>query len=252
MIERVVRSAVSTGLVLADTLVHAPAAIVAGLAFGPTHDLVSWIYRDYARMALLACGATLRSQGEARLDPAGRYVFVANHQSHLDALAILASLPRHGLRFVAKRELGDLPLFGAALRATGNVFVGRDDTKADVGRLDEHGAALVKDISVLFFAEGSRSTDGRLRPFKKGAAVFALKAGLPLVPIGVYGAFQIVPPGYEVKRPGVVAVCIGAPIETAGAKLEERDALTHALHAAVARQIDAARALASGRSRRRK
>jgi 1-acyl-sn-glycerol-3-phosphate acyltransferase len=252
MIDRIVRSAVVTGLVVADTLVHAPAAIVVGLALGPTHDAVSWVYRDYAHFALAACGARLLTDGEARLEPGRRYVFVANHQSHLDALAILAALPRHGLRFVAKQELGEIPLFGAALRATGNVFVGRDDTRGDVGRLDEHGAALVKDISVLFFAEGRRSTDGRLRPFKKGAAVFALKSGLPLVPIGVHGAFEILPPGYEVKPPGRVAVSIGTPIETEGRKLEEREALTHALHAAVADRIDVARALAVGRARGRK
>jgi 1-acyl-sn-glycerol-3-phosphate acyltransferase len=245
MIERVLRSAVAMGLVGADTAVHASAAIAAGVVLGPDHDLVSWIYRDYAKLALLACGARLVSQGEDALELGRRYVFVSNHQSHLDALAILASLPRHGLRFVAKEELGQIPLFGHALRVTGNVFVGRHDTRTDVERLDEHAAAQRERASVLFFAEGTRSTDGRLRSFKKGAAVFALKSGLPVVPIGVHGSFEILPPGFEVKRPGTVAVSIGDPIETEDRKVDERESLTYALHAAVARQIDAARALAA-------
>lgn len=243
MIERVVRSVLATGLVVADTVVHAPAAIAAGVVLGPTHDLVSWIYRDYARLALAACGARLVTAGEEGLEDGRRYVFVANHQSHLDALAILASTPRHGMRFVAKQELGAIPLLGAALRATGNVFVGRHDTQGDVGRLDDFGSVLVEEVSVLFFAEGSRAGDGRLRPFKKGAAVFALKAGMPVVPIGVAGAAEILPPGYEVMRPGTVAVSIGEPIETLGRKLDERDALTRTLQDAVAVQVHAARRL---------
>jgi 1-acyl-sn-glycerol-3-phosphate acyltransferase len=245
MIERLVRTAVASGVVAADTMFHATAAIAAGVTLGPTHDVVSWLYRDYARVALAGCGARLVCAGEPGLEAGQRYVFVSNHQSHLDPMAILASLPRHGVRFVAKQELGRVPLFGQALRATGSVFVARDDTRGDVGRLDEHGMTLVKRISVLFFAEGGRSTDGSLRPFKKGAAVFAIKTGMPLVPIGVHGSFEILPPGYEVKRAGSIGVSIGKPIETLGRSLDERDALTQALHDAVAQRIEEAGALAA-------
>ncbi|CAG0999582.1 1-acyl-sn-glycerol-3-phosphate acyltransferase [Myxococcaceae bacterium] len=245
MIERWIRSVVASGVVAADTLVHAPAAILAGLALGPSHDAVSWLYRDFARVALLGCGASLVTEGEQHLDPRRRYVFVSNHQSHLDAMAILASLPRHGLRFVAKEELGRIPLFGAALRATGNVFVGRRDTSADVERLDADGSVLVERISVLFFAEGSRSTDGKPRHFKKGAAVFAIKAGIPLVPIGVSGSFEILPPGYEVKRGGTIGVSIGKAIETEGLGLEDRERLTNELRESVLAQVAKASALAS-------
>jgi len=245
MIERLVRTAVASGVVAADTAFHATAAIAAGATLGPTHPVVSWLYRDFARIALLGCGARLVSEGEEGLAAGRRYVFVSNHQSHLDPMAILATLRRHGVRFVAKDELGRIPLFGQALRATGSVFVARSDTRGDIGRLDEHGMALVRSISVLFFAEGSRSTDGKLRPFKKGAAVFALKTGMPLVPIGVHGSFEILPPGYEVKRGGTIAVSVGKPIETRRRSLDDRDALTHELHDAVRERIEGARTLAA-------
>ncbi len=247
MIDRVVRTTFASAVVAADTLVLATAAMAAGAALGPTHDLVSRIYRDFARVALLGCGARLVCVGEEQLEAERPYVLVSNHQSHLDSMAILASLPRHGVRFVAKEELGRIPLFGHALRATGSVFVARTDTRADVGRLDERGAALVKRVCVVFFAEGTRSTDGRLHPFKKGAAAFALKNRMPLVPIGVHGSYEILPPGWEVKRSGTVAVSIGKPIETAGRNLDERESLTETLRSCVAERIAEARELVESR-----
>lgn len=242
-LEARLRSAVAIGAVAADTLWAAPAAVVASAVFGGTSPIVNQIYREYARIMLLACGAELRSRGEPELDADGRYVFVSNHSSHLDALAILAALPRHGLRFVAKRELGGIPLFGAALRSTGNVFVDRTDTKHDLEALQSAQRELLRHISVLFFAEGTRSADGRIRPFKKGAAAFALQAQLPLVPVGVAGTFEILPRGLEVGPGRPIAVSFGAPISTIGRRFEERDALTAELQQAVMHEVERARKL---------
>ena len=243
-LERLLRSAVAGGAVAADTLVVAPTAIAAGMALGPTHGLVNRCYREFARVALLGFGARVATNGDAHLDPAARYVFVSNHASHLDPLAILRALERHPVRFVAKQELGRIPLFGAALRATGNVFVQRNDTRRDVSALDTAGRELLDSISVLFFAEGTRSRTGALGPFKRGAAACAVKAGLPLVPIGVYGSADIYARGLEVKRAGTIGVAVGAPLDVAGRSLEDRDALTGSLRAAVQALIEQARALA--------
>ncbi len=238
------RTGLAMGTVALDTLVFAPSAIAVGLTLGPTHPLVSRFYREFARVALAGFGARVRSAGERHLDPGERYVFVSNHSSHLDALAILVSLPRHGLRFIAKDELGRVPLFGAALRTTGNVFVARSDTQRDVRALDAARDELLRHISVLFFAEGHRSETGALGPFKKGAAMFALKTGLSVVPIGVQGAFEIYSRGYEVKRGGTIGVSIGTPIETKGRAVEERDEVTEELRHAVIEEIGRARELA--------
>jgi 1-acyl-sn-glycerol-3-phosphate acyltransferase len=231
------------GTVALDTLICAPSAILASLALGPTHPVVSRVYREFARVVLLGCGARVRTRGESRLDAGERYVFVSNHSSHLDALAILISLRRHGLRFIAKDELGRVPLFGAALRATGNIFVARSDTQRDVQALDAARDHLLRHISVLFFAEGHRSETGELGSFKKGAAVFALKTGLSLVPIGVQGAFEIYSRGYEVKSGGTIGVSIGKPIELKGRTLDDRDEVTEELRRAVIEQIAHARDL---------
>jgi 1-acyl-sn-glycerol-3-phosphate acyltransferase len=242
--ESVLRGGLALATVAGDTLVFAPAAIALGTLLGPTHGLVNACYREFARVALAGFCARVETNGGSHLPGDRRYVFVSNHSSHLDAPAILCALGRHPLRFVAKEDLGRIPLFGAALRATGNVMVSRSDTRGDVRRLDEARSTLHDSVSVLFFAEGTRSPDGSLGAFKRGAAVFAVKADMPLVPVGVHGSFDIYARGFEVKRGGTIGVAIGEPIETAGLGLGDRDALTETLRLAVVGQLERARRLA--------
>lgn len=238
------RSTIAAGAVAWDTLLLAPTALGLGALLGPTHPAVSRCYREYARLALLGCGARVVSNGDAHLPAGEHFVLVANHQSHLDAPAILWALERHPVRFVAKGELGAVPLFGAALRATGNVLVTRSDSGVDVARLEAAREGIPNRVSLLFFAEGSRSAGGELRPFKRGAAAFALRARLRPVPLGVWGSGEILPPGLEVRRGGCIGVAVGDPLPIAGRSLEERGALTEELREAVAAQVERARSLA--------
>lgn len=244
--ETLLRSAVAATAVAWDTLLVAPAAIGLGALLGPTHPAVSRCYREYARLALLGCGARVATNGDAHLPADEHFVVVANHQSHLDAPAILRALPRHAVRFVAKRELAEIPLFGAALRATGNVIVTRSDRETDVARLEAAKDEIRQHVSLLFFAEGTRSADGELRPFKRGAAAFALRTGLRPLPVGVWGSGAILPPGREVRRGGCIGVAVGEPLAIAGRRPEERGALTEELRRAAAAVVERARALAEG------
>ena len=132
--EGALRGGLALGTVVADTAIFAPAALALATALGPTHPLVSACIRGFAQTALFGFRAHVRSNGDAHLPADRRYVFVSNHSSHLDAPAILCALARHPVRFVAKEDLGRIPLFGWALRATGNVMVRRSDTAADVRR----------------------------------------------------------------------------------------------------------------------
>lgn len=238
------RTAAALAVVVLDTAIFASGVILGAPLLGATHPFVNGCYRSWARGVLLGCGVRLRTQGEEQLDPAARYVFVANHLSDLDPPAIIASLPRHALRFVAKRELASIPLFGRALRATGNVVISRSDTQGDLARLDEK-RPILEHVSVLFFAEGTRSRTGELGPFKRGAAAFALKTGMALVPVGVHGTFEILPRGARLRRWGTVAVCFGAPVPVEGRGLGERGPLTELLRERVREQLARARELAS-------
>lgn len=238
------RTGLALVVVVLDTAVFASCVIVGAPLLGSTHAFVNGCYRAWARGVLLGCGVRLRTRGVDRLDPAGRYVFVSNHLSDLDPPAIIASLPHHAVRFVAKEELARLPLFGRALRATGNVVISRSDTRGDVAILDAQ-RELLERVSVLFFAEGTRSRTGELGLFKRGAAVFALKTGMAVVPVGVHGTYEIFPRGLRLRRWGTVGVTVGDPIPVKGRSLEDRGGLTELLHARVRAQVEQARELAA-------
>ncbi|MEN8183090.1 MAG: lysophospholipid acyltransferase family protein, partial [Myxococcota bacterium] len=124
-IDTFLRTCAGISLVGLDTAVFASSAFAGAVFLGPTHPLVNGCYRHWARGVLRGCGARLRTRGDAHLDPTGRFVLVSNHLSDLDAPAIIASFFHHDVRFVAKEELARVPLFGHALRATGNVIVTR-------------------------------------------------------------------------------------------------------------------------------
>jgi 1-acyl-sn-glycerol-3-phosphate acyltransferase len=170
--------------------------------------------------------------------PAGSCVLVCNHQSNFDAPFVFARLPKH-VRFVVKQELYRIPIFGAALKAMGNIPVERTGSNGDRKRIEAAIEQVRTRTSILFFAEGTRSTDGKLRPFKKGAAVLAIDAQVPLVPVAVAGAHEITPKGglwVHSGRPLVLRV--GKPIPTTGLGREDRDTLTRQAHDAVAALLE--------------
>lgn len=170
--------------------------------------------------------------------PQGTCVFVSNHQSNFDAPFIFARLPRH-IRFVAKQEVYRIPIFGAAVKAMGNIRVERTGSEADHQRIEAAVETVRTRSSILFFAEGTRSPDGMLRAFKKGAAILAIDAQVPLVPLAVAGAHQITPKGglwVHSGRP--LVLCVGQPIPTTGLTRADRDSLTQQAHDAVAALLE--------------
>ncbi len=195
----------------------------------------------WARGVLKASGVTTRCEGLENL-PAGNFVLVVNHQSHFDTLVLFNHIRRH-MRFVAKMELQKIPVFGPALKRAGNVFVDRSSSGKDRAVLDAAIDAVRNRVSIVFFAEGTRSDDGVLRPFKKGAAVFAIEAQVPMVPAAVAGTHEILPKGTLAIRPRPASLVIGKPIETAGLTLDARDQLTEQAHAEVARCLERANQL---------
>lgn len=186
----------------------------------------------WADSTLRVSGVRTACRGLENLPP-GNFVLCVNHQSNFDAMVLFRHIRRH-MRFVAKRQLRKVPIFGYALERAGNVFVDRTGGEGDKQRLHEAAEAVRNRVSVVFFAEGTRSDDGILRPFKKGAAIMALEAQVPLVPAAVAGTHEILPKGTIAIRPRPAALVIGKPIETKGLGVEAREALTQQAHDAVA------------------
>jgi 1-acyl-sn-glycerol-3-phosphate acyltransferase len=138
-------------------------------------------------------GWTFRVEGAENL-PSGGAVLVANHQSVVDIPMLLAAFPRP-VRFLAKRELGEIPLLGKAMAAAGNLFIDREDPRDAVRMIREVGARLRDGGLVVVFPEGTRSIDGSIGEFRPGAFYVARKSGAPVVPVYIDGGYRAIPKG---------------------------------------------------------
>ena len=202
----------------------AAAAIVLAL-LGAGARAVHPLYVFFSRVALRVAATPVELRGGERLQPGAAYVVICNHESAWDPVCLVAVLPQLTIRFVVKEGIMRIPVFGAALRATGNVTVLRTDSRGDVARVERGMGKRDPAVSMLFFAEGTRSRDGALHPFKKGAFAAAIHHQLPLLPIAIAGTYRIWPKGSFALRPGPVSIAIGEPIPVAGASETDRDAL---------------------------
>jgi 1-acyl-sn-glycerol-3-phosphate acyltransferase len=226
------RSAVAL-LVLPVWIALLAAVGIAASRFGASARAQHRLYLAVARLALRIGGTRLEVAGRERLEAGAPYVVVSNHESAWDPLCLLAGLPELVLRFVVKRPIMRIPLLGAALRATGNVEVLRTDTRGDVARLEAHMGRREAGVSMLFFAEGTRSRDGALHPFKKGPFATALRSRLAVLPVAVAGTYRMWPKGRLGISAGAVVVEVGAPIPVGGLGESERAALREQSFAAV-------------------
>jgi 1-acyl-sn-glycerol-3-phosphate acyltransferase len=180
-----------------------------------------------------------RSSLPPGFDPSQPCVFVANHQSLFDIPALALAMPSN-FRMVAKRELVYIPIFGWALWLGGFIFIDRSDREKAIRRLDRAVRSIRRGRSVVVFAEGTRSPDGRLLPFKKGGFVLALQAGVPIVPVSIRGGRSILPKGSFRARPGRIDIIIGAPVSTLNYTLDTKDALIALVRDRIAAGLDLA------------
>lgn len=162
-------------------------------------------------MTFAALGVKVRVKGAEHLK--GPAVFVLNHQSLLDVALVPYILPREIL-YVVKKELQSVPIFGPAVCKMGAIAVDRRNTAAAVKSIKEGLAQMPGSYSVMVFPEGTRSLDGRVGAFKKGFAHIASVGKLPVIPIGIAGAYDCCGYNEAVPRPGVIECTVGAPIRT--------------------------------------
>lgn len=216
------------------TLYHASRVVLAsgrGERYKPG-GLFDQVPRDYSHDLLHFNRIEVRSEGLEHLRGLGPCVFVANHQSWFDIPALVVVLPG-SIRFLAKKELGRVPLFGRALRAAGHIEIDRHDLGSAVEAYRGAAEEIRMGLSAMVFAEGTRSRDGRLLPFKKGPFVLAIVARVPVVPVYVEGGREVLPRGSLRPRPGVLTVHVGEPIPTIGLGYEDREALSSRARAAL-------------------
>jgi 1-acyl-sn-glycerol-3-phosphate acyltransferase len=179
--------------------------------------------RWWAKGMLLVSGIEVVVHGAERMRTGEPRIFVSNHVSWYDVLALVAELPRYS--FVAKAEIFRVPLFGGAARAVGTIPIERENRKAAFQSYEEAAARMKGGRNVVVFPEGTRGPSYALRPFKKGPFVLAIAAGAPIVPTLIHGTIEVLPRSSLWLRAGRVDVHLLEPVPTAGLTYDARDAL---------------------------
>ncbi len=193
-------------------------------------NLPIWFGRKaWGPWGLRLAGARLEVRALPRI-PEGPAIFVSNHESALDIWAIFAAMPR-GFRFIAKQELFRLPVFGWYLGVGGHVPVDRGNHARAVASLRKAAEAVRAGTSLVIFAEGTRSRDGSIQPFKKGPFVLAMEAGVPVFPIAISGSGAVTPKAAIAVHPGTIRLAVGDPVRPAD--FADKEALLREVRARV-------------------
>ena len=199
-----------------------------GARHGPGTILDTAPHR-WARAIARSANMRVLTHGRERLDLASPHVFAVNHVSIMDIPAILHAVPGSG--FVAKRELSRVPLFGAAARAVGVVYIDRENRKSAFAAYEEAAERVRDGQSVIVFPEGTRGATYAIRPVKKGPFGLAIRAGVPIVPVLMHGTIEVTPLGTLDVTPGTVNVHLLEPIPTAGLSYDDRNDLADRVQA---------------------
>jgi 1-acyl-sn-glycerol-3-phosphate acyltransferase len=191
---------------------------------GPRGNMMFRLSRPWSRGLLASSGVRLDAEFEVPLDPERSYVYLANHQSYFDIPALMPVAPGQ-VRFAAKRSLFRIPVFGWSLWVGGFIPIDREEPSKATQAFSAAAERVRQGASVLFFPEGTRSADGKLAPFQRGGFLIALKAGLPIVPVGIEGARQVMPRGRVWVTPGRITVRFGTPLDCAAYGVKGRGRL---------------------------
>ena len=191
----------------------------------PRGNVMLWCARAWSRILLFLTGTRVDARFEEELAPERSYVYLANHQSYFDILVLLSTVPSQ-VRFAAKASLFRIPIFGWALTVGGFIPIDRSDRSRARKAFAAAASRLQGGASVLFFPEGTRSRDGEFGKFERGGFLLALRSGLPIVPVGVRGAREVLTPGTLWIRPGrTIRLSFGSEIHPAEYGIRRREEL---------------------------
>jgi 1-acyl-sn-glycerol-3-phosphate acyltransferase len=199
-------------ILIAVTCVPFSLVALASVAVDRSGRIYFWCGRNWTKFALWICRIRLRITGLEKVDPYGNYILVSNHASGFDIPVMMNTFPH--IRIMFKKELSYIPIWGQALRWGHHIMVDRSKGTEAMKSLDRAANDVRSGGQVLLFAEGTRTRDGKLLPFKRGAFSLAAKSGVPLVPVTINGSFRILPKGSFDIRPSLIEVVISEPIPT--------------------------------------
>ena len=200
-------------LVIVTVLVATLAIIL--LPFNRKGRVFHWCARIWGRLVLKVASVRVRAKGIEHLLPGKNYIYASNHASYFDIPALLATLPGQ-IRIVFKKELTRIPVFGWAMRFGSYISIDRGDSREAIESLERAAQEIREGASVLLFPEGTRTRNGKLQSFKRGAFALAVRTRLPIVPVTVNGSFSILPKEKLRVNSGVIELIIHPPVATNG------------------------------------
>ena len=174
-----------------------------------------WCARVWCRLIAGTAGARVTVHGAEHIRPGVSYVFLSSHQSYMDIPAMLGYLPAQ-LRIAARKSLFRIPFMGWHLTRAGHIPIDRSSTQNAIASMQRAASYLDDGICAFVFPEGTRSRDGVLHSFKKGAFKLAIQARAPIIPVTIIVSRQVLPPESIIFRPGPMDMYVDPPIETTG------------------------------------
>jgi 1-acyl-sn-glycerol-3-phosphate acyltransferase len=208
------RATLTPIVVVLSFMLFFPAVLIASL-INASGNWIHRLGRLWAKIIIRTSGVKIEVQGHEHIPVGKPLVFACNHASQFDILIVLEALPVQ-FRFVVKKELFKIPLFGFALHHAGYIPIDRSGGKAALRSVQEAAERVKKGTSIVIFPEGTRSPDGLLMPFKMGGILIAIKAGCPIVPVAISGSHKVLPKGSIRVHPGRIRITFGLPVQTVG------------------------------------
>ncbi len=210
---RIYQFLIAIPVLLVVTIVAALATII-GSSIGFSRTMGYWPGHVWARIFCIMCLIRVSVRGSCNINKKTSYVFVANHQGAFDIFTIYGYLG-HNFRWMMKKALEKIPLVGYACRVSGHIYVDNSTPSAVRTTMETAEKRLAGGLSVVVFPEGSRTRDGHMHSFRRGAFTLAVEFGLPVVPVTIDGAFNVLPRGKMLPRPGRINITIHEPINPA-------------------------------------
>jgi 1-acyl-sn-glycerol-3-phosphate acyltransferase len=206
-----------------DTILTA-SLVVIGCMLGGERFFAYYPGMIWSRFSSYLALCPVKVKGRELLDRKQSYVFVANHQSAFDIFLVYGFLG-FPIKWMLRRGIAKIPFIGAACRAAGFIFVDHSSPQAAQRSIAEAERRLKQGASLIVFPEGSRSRDGKMSRFRKGAFLVALSQQLPVVPITINGPYKILPKGRLNARPHRMEMVIHPPIRMDGSVQDEKNGL---------------------------
>ena len=202
-----------------------------------SEDRIHKMANLWAKILLLISNTKVEVIGSENILHGKPQIFMANHQSDFDILIVLGHVPGQ-FRWIAKKELFNIPIFGAAMKTAGYIEIDRNNHEKAMQSMDEAALRIREGKSVMTFPEGTRSRDGEIKAFKQGAFHLAIKSGVPIVPISIIGSGRIMPKRSVRIKPGQIKLVIGEPIDVKSIDIEKRHELIEKVRNTIIKNYD--------------